>query len=71
MTAINVFMVAPERQANGTKASMYAEWRTPDDYDRMRAGPDASPFLAEALTIARFDPGFYEVVDVFTSDVSP
>jgi hypothetical protein len=25
----------------------------------------------EALTIARFDPGFYEVVEVFTPDASP
>jgi hypothetical protein len=27
-------------------------------------------FLAEALAIARFDPGFYEVVRVFAPDAS-
>ena len=47
---------------------MYAQWRTPDDYARMRARPDSSPFLAEALTIARFDPDFYEVSEVFAPE---
>jgi hypothetical protein len=31
----------------------------------MRGRPDTSPFLAEAMTIATFDPGLYEVVEVF------
>lgn len=29
----------------------------------MRSRPDTSPFLAEAMTIATFDPGLYEVVE--------
>jgi hypothetical protein len=49
---------------------MYAQWATPEDYERMRARPDASPILAEALTIARFEPGFYEVAEVFRPDAS-
>jgi quinol monooxygenase YgiN len=61
---------ALHRSLDGTKVTMYAQWRSPEDYDRMRARPDASPFLAEALTIAQFDPGFYEVTDVFMSDAS-
>ena len=61
---------ALHRSLDGTKVTMYAQWATPEDYDRMRARPDASPFLAEALTIARFDPGFYEVVGVFVPDAS-
>lgn len=56
---------ALHRSLDGTKVTMYAQWRTPDDYARMRARPDASPFLDEALKIARFDPAFYEVTDVF------
>lgn len=59
---------ALHRSLDGTKVTMYAQWTTPEDYDRMRARPDASPFLSEALTIARFDPGFYEVTEVFTAD---
>jgi hypothetical protein len=34
----------------------------------MRARPDASPILADAMAIARFDPGFYEVTAVFRRD---
>ena len=56
---------ALHRGLDGTKVTMYAQWRTPDDYARMRERPDSSPFLAEALTIARFDPGFYEVAEIF------
>ena len=61
---------ALHRSLDGTKVTMYAQWATPEHHDRMRARPDASPFLAEALAIARFDPGFYEVVGVFAPDVS-
>ena len=61
---------ALHRNLDGTKVTMYAQWATPEDYDRMRARPDASPFLAEALTIAQFDPGFYEVAAVFGPDMA-
>ena len=56
---------ALHRGLDGTKVTMYAQWRTADDYARMRERPDSSPFLAEALKIARFDPGFYEVAETF------
>jgi quinol monooxygenase YgiN len=59
---------ALHRSLDGTKVTMYAQWATPEDYDRMRSRPDSSPFLAEALAIARFDPGFYEVAAVFAPD---
>jgi quinol monooxygenase YgiN len=61
---------ALHRSIDGTKVAMYAQWATPEDYDRMRARPDSSPFLAEALTIAQFDPGFYEVSVVFDPETS-
>ena len=61
---------ALHRGLDGTKVTMYAQWRTPDDYAQMRARPDSSPFLAEALTVARFDPGFYEVTEVFAPEAS-
>jgi quinol monooxygenase YgiN len=97
MTVINVFTVAPDRQArlldiltratessvrhvpgfvaaalhrslDGTKVTMYAQWRSPEDYERMRSRADTSPLLAEAMTFATFEPGFYEVVEVFAPD---
>ena len=56
---------ALHRSLDGTKVTMYAQWRSVEDYQRMRARPDASPFLEEAMTIATFSPGLYEVVEVF------
>jgi quinol monooxygenase YgiN len=61
---------ALHRSLDGTKVTMYAQWATPEDYERMRARPDASPILTEALSIAQFDPGFYEVTRVFSPDES-
>lgn len=55
------------RGLDGTKVTMYAQWKSPEDYNKMRANPSASPFLQEALKIASFEPGMYEVVETFTS----
>ena len=53
------------RSADGTKVTMYAQWRSIDDYQAMRQDPAPLPFLQEALTIAKFEPGMYEVVRTF------
>ena len=53
------------RSTDGTKVTMVAQWRSLADYEVMRADPGPRPFLEEALTIARFDPGMYEVVQTF------
>jgi quinol monooxygenase YgiN len=58
---------ALHRSLDGTKVTMYAQWRSRDDYERMRANPVASPFLDEALAIATFAPGMYEVVEMFAA----
>jgi hypothetical protein len=44
---------------------MYAQWRSIDHYQAMRQDRVSLPFLQEALTIARFEPGVYEVVRTF------
>jgi quinol monooxygenase YgiN len=54
------------RSLDGTKVSMYARWRSVEAYEAMRRAPGPRPFLEEALTIARFEPGIYEVVRTFT-----
>ena len=36
---------------------MYAQWRSVDDYQAMRQDPAPPPFLQEALTMAKFEPG--------------
>ena len=53
------------RSIDGTKVTMYAQWGSIDDYQAMRRNPLALPFFQEALMIARFEPGVYEVVRTF------
>jgi quinol monooxygenase YgiN len=54
------------RSKDGTKVTIYAQWQSIDHYQAMRQDPVALPFLEEALTIARFEPGICEVVQTFT-----
>src|SRR5258706_262304 len=44
------------RSTDGTKVTMYAQWRSIDDYQAMRQDPAPLPFLQEALTIAKLNP---------------
>ncbi len=53
------------RSIDGTKVTMYAKWRSVEDYRAMRQDPGPRPFLEEALTIAKFEPGMYEIVRTF------
>ena len=53
------------RSLDGTKVTMYAQWRSMEDYQTMRNNSTASPYLQQALEFARFDPGMYEVVETF------
>ena len=46
---------------------MYAQWRSIEDYEAMRKNAAVSPFLQQALAIAAFAPGMYEVVDTFVA----
>ncbi|MEO8948005.1 antibiotic biosynthesis monooxygenase family protein [Mucilaginibacter sp.] len=53
------------KSLDGTKVTMYAQWRSLADYQNMRNNPTASPYLEQALQIATFDSGMYEVVRTF------
>jgi len=53
------------RSIDGTKVTMYAEWRSEEDYQAMRQNPVPLPFLQEALTFATFEPGMYKIVRTF------
>jgi quinol monooxygenase YgiN len=53
------------RSLDGTKVTMYAQWRTIEDYEAMRKDPAPLPYLQEAMTIAKFEPGMYEVVETY------
>jgi heme-degrading monooxygenase HmoA len=54
------------RSVDGTKVTMYARWRSAEDYQAMRRDPGPLPFLQEALTIATFESAMYEVVRTFS-----
>src|SRR5208282_1931254 len=54
------------RSLDGTKVTMYAQWRTVADYQALRQNPALMPYLQQALAIAKFDPGMYEVVAIFS-----
>ena len=55
------------RGLDGAKVTMYAQWRSVEDYQAMRANPAPLPYLQQALAIAKFAPGMYEVVQTFTA----
>lgn len=54
------------RSLDGSKVTMYAQWRSDEDYQAMRRDPGPLPIFQEALTFATFDPGIYEVVRTFS-----
>jgi quinol monooxygenase YgiN len=53
------------RSLDGTKVTMYSQWRSLADYEAMRRDPRPVSYLQEALTIAKFEPGIYAVVESF------
>ena len=57
---------ALHRSLDGTKGTMYAQWRTIEDYEAMRRNPSPAPFLQQALALATFEPGMYEVVESYS-----
>jgi len=58
------------RGLDGTKVTMYAQWRSVEDYEAMRKNPAPLPYLQQALTIAKFEPGMYEVVETYSGTAS-
>src|SRR5882724_9309714 len=58
------------RGLDGTKVTMYAQWRSIEDYQAMRENPAPLPYLQQALAIAKFDPGMYEVVETYSGTAS-
>jgi quinol monooxygenase YgiN len=54
------------RGLDGTKVTMVAQWRSVEDYQAMRENPAPLPYLQQALAIAKFEPGMYEVVETYS-----
>jgi quinol monooxygenase YgiN len=56
------------RGIDGKKVTMYAQWASREDYESMRRSAGPAPALEQALQIATFDPGMYEVAEIFLPD---
>jgi hypothetical protein len=50
---------------DGAKVAMYAQWRSAEEYQAMRKNAAALPYMEQALTLATFESGMYEVVETF------
>ena len=57
------------RSLDGTRVARYAQWRSIEDYRAMRENPAPLPYLQQALALAKFEPGIYEVVETFSAAV--
>jgi quinol monooxygenase YgiN len=53
------------RSLDGAKVAMYAQWRTIEDYQAMRKNPAPGNYLQQALAIAKFESGMYEIVESY------
>jgi quinol monooxygenase YgiN len=58
------------RSFDGTKVTAYAQWRSAEDYQAMRKNPVALPYMEQALALATFDSGMYEVFCVTPHRIS-
>lgn len=56
------------RGLDGRKVTMYAQWVSVEAYEAMRQNPGPAPALEKALKMATFDPGMYEVAEIFLPD---
>jgi quinol monooxygenase YgiN len=56
------------RGVDGKKVTMYAQWASVGDYESMRQDPGPAPALQQVLKVATFDPGMYEVAEIFLPD---
>lgn len=63
--AVGFVSAALHRSVDGTRVTMYAQWESVEAYEAMRSDPAPIPFLTQALAIATFAPGMYEVVETF------
>ena len=65
---------ALHRSVDGTKVTMYAQWESEAHYrhyQSMLSDPAAALYVQQVLAIATFEPGMYEVVQVFAGPSRP
>lgn len=65
--AMGFIFASLHRSLDGTKVAMYAQWRSVEDYHAMPNNSTASPYMQQAVALAHFELGVYEVVETFSS----
>lgn len=50
----------------GSASPLLQLWRSADDYQARRNNPIASRYLQQAVALARFELGMYEVIETYT-----
>jgi hypothetical protein len=58
------------RSLDGLNLTMRAQWRSVEGFQATREDPGPLPIFREALAIAQFQPGMYEVVRTFSAESS-
>jgi quinol monooxygenase YgiN len=58
------------RSIDGKKVTMHAQWESSEAYQAMRDDPAPRPYLEQALAIAKFEPGMYELARTFLPEAS-
>jgi heme-degrading monooxygenase HmoA len=56
------------RGIDGTKVAMYAQWASLEDYNAMRKDAGSAGAMEKVLRLGKFDPGMYEVAEIFIPD---
>ncbi|HEY9049337.1 MAG TPA: antibiotic biosynthesis monooxygenase family protein [Ohtaekwangia sp.] len=58
---------ALHRSLDGKLVTMYAQWESMELYQKMRENKQAADIFMKAASLADFQGGFYEVVEVFNA----
>ena len=69
VTAPGFLSATLHRSLDACKVTMYARWRSAQDYAAMRQGGQSRDALDAISTIATFEPGMYEIVEEFRPGV--
>jgi heme-degrading monooxygenase HmoA len=56
------------RSLDGKRVVNYAQWKTEDDFQAMKANPESGRHMKAAAAIAEFDPIACEVVESISAD---
>jgi quinol monooxygenase YgiN len=54
------------RSIDGSKVTMYAQWRSVEAYQAMRENPTPLRYFEQIVAFATFEAGMYEVIETYS-----